>query len=463
MTAPATTQPVQQSDRTLEVLLAAQLASDQVSDAVAAQLDIVPSVARVTASAGQLRARLQAETTRMMMARWAEVDPWSGHSVQSFVDDGWSILTAAQQQVVDLSAIEQHQLLEQVGITVDHMPSVPDDVRGLHHAADTVRIPATPVPSAAPVGAPDDSSNDDGRRRRPDRRPLQVAGHTVTRRGIQVEGAEASTAARDATRARQDLANTSRVERTVPVVRGDEVLNRPARTLRYVISTGADDVAAQKAAEERLAVIIDQNLQLARREAERAVLETAARKAKEKFLGWRRVPHPEFSLGGSCGLCIAASTRVYAAGTLRPIHTHCHCVPVAVTVDHDPAAIITEGDLGGLYNDAGGTGWDLKRTRYQVDANGELGPVLVPRKRPPGSKSDAGSAVPHTSVEPPVTLTPELARYRIEILSRALAATERGDVSYNTIGATGAARQAAMIAHYRARITAAQAFLDANP
>ena len=53
-----------------------------------------------------------------------------------------------------------------------------------------------------------------------------------------------------------------------------------------------------------------------------------------------------------------------------------------MTEDYDPADELNAVDLSQLYRDSGGTsGAHLKRTRYQVDEHGELGPVLVPKAK----------------------------------------------------------------------------------
>lgn len=125
----------------------------------------------------------------------------------------------------------------------------------------------------------------------------------------------------------------------------------------------------------------------------------AAADAGAPIIGWRRVIHPEMSKSGTCGLCVAASTRIYKTGDLMPLHTDCHCVPVPVTLAHDPGAMINDADLGQLYAAAGSTGRaDLKKTRYQVYDNGELGPTLAPE----GAKQRSPRQVAADTAPPPV-------------------------------------------------------------
>lgn len=98
--------------------------------------------------------------------------------------------------------------------------------------------------------------------------------------------------------------------------------------------------------------------------------------------GYRRVLHPELSEGGSCGLCIAASTRVYKIGELLPIHNLCKCGVAIIIGDDDPGSQINDEDLAVLYAEAGDTtdGRALKDQRYEVFDHPELGPVLRNKK-----------------------------------------------------------------------------------
>ncbi|WP_162139308.1 hypothetical protein [Mycobacterium canetti] len=165
------------------------------------------------------------------------------------------------------------------------------------------------------------------------------------------------------------------------------IFQRPAALFRYLISAGEPYADTQAIA--RINTLVDDNLMLAQRLAQQEVLAKAVdlddnrrgRQQAPKIIGYRRVIHPELSLGGTCGMCIAASDRVYRVGELMPLHNLCRCTVAAVTEEHDPADDLNAVDLRQLYKDAGGnTVAHLKRTRYQVDEHGELGPVLVPKK-----------------------------------------------------------------------------------
>jgi hypothetical protein len=136
-----------------------------------------------------------------------------------------------------------------------------------------------------------------------------------------------------------------------------------------------------KAAIDRVTDVADTDTQLVvRAQAQQTLI---AGEDKGLVTAWRRVFHPELSLHGSCGLCIAASDRIYKVSNLMPIHQRCNCIPVPITEARDafgredPGQGLNDADIGRLYKDAGSTGGkDLKRTRYQIDEHGELGPVL---------------------------------------------------------------------------------------
>lgn len=109
-----------------------------------------------------------------------------------------------------------------------------------------------------------------------------------------------------------------------------------------------------------------------------------------KITGYRRVIHPEVSAGGTCGLCIAASDRLYKPQELMPIHDKCNCLPLPVYDDNDPGSALNAGDLSRLYDDAGKSyGQDLKRTRYKITEHGELGPLLNPKAADVRTAADA--------------------------------------------------------------------------
>lgn len=110
--------------------------------------------------------------------------------------------------------------------------------------------------------------------------------------------------------------------------------------------------------------------------------------------------HPELSEGGTCGLCIAAATRLYRKADLMPLHARCHCLPhVVLAGQEDLAQVINGMDLDELYAAIGATRREeLVKTRVKVVQHGELGPVLVQEghafRGPDQVRADAGSDTP---------------------------------------------------------------------
>lgn len=154
----------------------------------------------------------------------------------------------------------------------------------------------------------------------------------------------------------------------------EEVLLRPAATVRYLRSRDEPRTVAAQAGLNRLQAIGATNLQLA---LSQATVQSLSR--VQGVRGYRRILRPYLSRGGSCGLCIAAADRIYGKRDLLPIHAKCKCAVMPVTRAGDPGLELNVADLNSLYGAAGGTeGARLKRTRYRIEQHSELGPVLVP-------------------------------------------------------------------------------------
>jgi hypothetical protein len=168
----------------------------------------------------------------------------------------------------------------------------------------------------------------------------------------------------------------SRLDRTALDLLEAEVSGTRA-LLRGAPVEPPDLVAPIDAAIQRVADVAAMDIQLADRDqSNRSLTELADHR---EISGWRRVIHPEMSKGGSCGLCIAISDRVYKVEELREVHDDCHCTTLPIVGTQDPGNGLNNLDLGDLYGHAGGTNRErLKRTRYQVNENGELGRVLAP-------------------------------------------------------------------------------------
>jgi len=168
-----------------------------------------------------------------------------------------------------------------------------------------------------------------------------------------------------------DAMNDELIERAIQPL---EEWNRPAEQYRYARSLGASEEEAAQIALKRVDELGDLDMQLAMRKQANNILA-----ATPKVTGYRRILHPELAESKqSCGLCIAASTRVYKKKKLLPIHDHCHCGIMPIVGDEDPGDQFNQDDLNALYELAGGnTDQALSRVRYRIDEHGELGPYLV--------------------------------------------------------------------------------------
>lgn len=174
------------------------------------------------------------------------------------------------------------------------------------------------------------------------------------------------------------------------------VFGRSADTYRYqqavIDQQFVDDVEAGVSEPTELAAPLDAAVERAKRAAQLNValagrnqaVATLTQAVREGVIsGYRRVLHAELSHEGSCGLCVADSTRVYRSDHLLPMHPGCHCIPVPLTSTRDPGAAINDRDLARFYDAAGGSSAEkLRKTRYKVDEHGEVGPVLRPFDAP---------------------------------------------------------------------------------
>lgn len=132
-----------------------------------------------------------------------------------------------------------------------------------------------------------------------------------------------------------------------------------------------------EAAVERATSVASTGVQLTQRAQTVRTLGVA--EAQGLVTGYRRIIHPELARGGeTCGLCVAASDRVYKVSELLPVHDGCNCTVAPMTRELDPGLNLNQLDLKRLYRAAGSTGAaDLSRVRYKVVDHGELGPQLV--------------------------------------------------------------------------------------
>lgn len=146
------------------------------------------------------------------------------------------------------------------------------------------------------------------------------------------------------------------------------------KALRETRSLEFDDAEFRQLALDRAGSIVGDELLLAERHQGRKAMSD-----DDRVQAYRRILHPELSgASGICGLCIAASDRVYYVKDLLPLHTGCHCTVLPVVNGRDPGNNLNAADLTALYDVAGSTyARDLLRVRVAVATHGELGPALV--------------------------------------------------------------------------------------
>ena len=158
-----------------------------------------------------------------------------------------------------------------------------------------------------------------------------------------------------------------------------DVWNRPAEQFRFARSIEKASEEAQTVSVQRAQDLVETDVTLAARQEFARIM-----RATPTIIGYRRVIHPELTKSGTCGLCIAASTRTYDKRNLLPIHDHCVCTVLPYTDQDDPGDFMNRQDLDALYAAAGGTGaQELSRIRVKEFEHGELGTILVPQKSTP--------------------------------------------------------------------------------
>lgn len=296
----------------------------------------VPTLLNLSTATIQARDTAAAWAKAQIGAIWATTNPYDDGQVADFAARSAQVMQAAQNAAGRTAAIAQSLQLRSIGMqagTAD--PTLPLDVRGSSAtiADGTITLHARPV--------------------------------TV------------------------DYDSGPAVRVTADDMTTEAVFQRPAETFRYVAAEGdkaglrwIDDAKAQS--NLRISNLVDDNLMLTQRLAQQEVLAQVVNldRPGPKIIGYRRVIHPELSETGTCGMCIAAADRIYHIKELMPLHFRCKCTVAAITADHDPGDDANSIDLKTLYEHAGGkTVSHLKRTRYDVDEHGELGPVLVPKAK----------------------------------------------------------------------------------
>lgn len=76
----------------------------------------------------------------------------------------------------------------------------------------------------------------------------------------------------------------------------------------------------------------------------------ATQESDDPVIGYRRVPHPELSDSGTCGLCAVASHKFYKRGNLKKIHDWCKCETVEVRATSDPGGWLNDSELSEFYD-----------------------------------------------------------------------------------------------------------------
>lgn len=147
-----------------------------------------------------------------------------------------------------------------------------------------------------------------------------------------------------------------------------EVYMRLGPDFRWRRSQGVPEADALSATTTRAGVMADTDLSLAHR---RQVVDF---NEKRGVLRYRRVTRSE----KPCGLCAAASDRLYRRGDLLPMHGRCRCAVMPVEMQNDPGSTLTNDDLAAIYQAGGGTSAAALK-RVVVEQHGELGPVLTVR------------------------------------------------------------------------------------
>lgn len=180
--------------------------------------------------------------------------------------------------------------------------------------------------------------------------------------------------------------------------------------------------------EELVAKLIEGDLseEELRAEVEEAVHEVEQEATEEhggsssQVIGYRRVPHPELSEGGTCGLCVLASDQVYKKGNLKNLHPGCRCTVVEITTTNDPGGALNNLELGELYSMIGGTdGHEAHKVRFKRDADGNLVRYEDPKQRLPENDPD------EVGRRRRAERSPEDNSRRIEVLEREIAKYER--------------------------------------
>lgn len=150
-------------------------------------------------------------------------------------------------------------------------------------------------------------------------------------------------------------------------VTGPQIQERVASEFRWQIFRGLDPDTARDVALNRARESATQDLNLAFQR------QVANFTQKRRVTQWRRVTRGE----GVCGLCMAASHRVYGSGDLLPMHARCRCSVIEVGAVLGGGKVTSDAEYQALAGESRSlSARDLKDVRWTVEDNSELGPVL---------------------------------------------------------------------------------------
>lgn len=143
------------------------------------------------------------------------------------------------------------------------------------------------------------------------------------------------------------------------------VWERPAKQYQHAKAKGKSDEEAMSQMINRANVLASDDVNLAKRQTTQKVMVKTG-----KIKGYRRVIHPELSETGVCGLCFAASDRIYTTGNLLPIHARCKCEVLPIIGKNDPGRDINLSDAYDLAGSAEAA--DLLKVNFKITQHGEL-------------------------------------------------------------------------------------------
>lgn len=143
-----------------------------------------------------------------------------------------------------------------------------------------------------------------------------------------------------------------------------EVYSRPAKEARWAYSTGKTPDEANAAGSERMASLIDIDMQLAESNTARSWMESNG------VAGYRRV----LTGAENCALCVLASTQRYHRSDLKAIHRFCDCKVAPIYGTHDPGLVINPDRYDAIHAEVKD---QLGAQSYDGISNGDYRKIMV--------------------------------------------------------------------------------------